>query len=303
MLLETSLNVNPETLADSVSLSRLDTKISSLLNGQWGVSTNGLQSMAVSAANYHLQAGGHRIRGRCAIHAGLMLGLTEADAICLAALSELLHNASLIHDDLQDRDDTRRGLPAVWKMFGPNVAICTGDLMLSAAYASLCGLSDSRKIPALLALVHQRTAHAIQGQCEDLEKYQLTSISLEKYIAIVVAKSGALLSLPIELVFVASGKEKWLDQARDAAEAFAVAYQISDDLADVVLDKESDSLNIIFILESTGSGSEAMVSACLLGNQYLDRAIVLSRELPFASGSILARLASELRSNFARGSS
>ena len=71
------------------------------------------------------------------MHAGLALGLSEPDVLCLAASAELLHNASLVHDDLQDQDGMRRGAPAVWKKYGSNVAICTGDLMLSAAYAAL----------------------------------------------------------------------------------------------------------------------------------------------------------------------
>ena len=104
-------------------------------------------------------------------------------------------------------------------------------------------------------------------------------------------------------MFVASGRKNWLNQAREAAQTFAVAYQIADDLADVALDKESDSLNIISILESGGSGTNALASARLLGNQYLDKAIALSRELPFDSGSILEKLSFELRPNLAGGCS
>ena len=301
MLSETLPDVIAIRLANSGLSQRLETKIFGLLSGQLASTAHSSQSVAVSAANYHLQAGGSRVRGQCALHAGLMLGLSESDAICVAAAAELLHNASLIHDDLQDSDDTRRGLPAVWKKFGPNVAICAGDLMLSAAYASLGGLRDSRQVPALLTLVHARTALAIQGQCEDLGASKNTPINLGEYIKVVTAKSGELLSLSLELPFVASGKQNWVAQARDAAEAFAVAYQIADDLADVLLDKESGSLNIICILESGEPGMNALASARLLGNQYLDKAIALSRELPFDSGATLGKLSFKLRPNFAGG--
>ena len=57
---------------------------------------------AVAAALYHLRSGGRRIRARLAIHASLSLGLSSADALALASTVELLHNASLVHDDLQD---------------------------------------------------------------------------------------------------------------------------------------------------------------------------------------------------------
>ena len=303
MLLETPPIVRAIRFVDGVLLQKLETEICSLLSGQFFGTAGGSQSVAVSAANYHLQTGGSRARGHCALHAGLVLGLSESDSICVAASAELLHNASLIHDDLQDSDDVRRGLPAVWKKFGPKVAICTGDLMLSAAYASLGSFSDSRQIPALLALVHTSTALAIRGQCEDMDASKHAQINFAEYIKVVTAKSGALLSLPLELVFVASGRKNWLNQARDAAQTFAVAYQIADDLADVASDKESDSLNIISILESGGSGTNALASARLLGNQYLNKAIALSRELPFDSGSILEKLSFELRPNLAGGCS
>jgi geranylgeranyl pyrophosphate synthase len=302
MLLETFQDVTRASVVNSGLLQKLEAKICGLLSGEWVRNTGGSASAAVLASSHHLQAGGSRMRGHCALHAGLRLGLSKSDALCVAASAELLHNASLIHDDLQDRDDTRRGLPAVWKKFGSGVAICTGDLMLSAAYASLGGLSDSRKIPAVLALVHERTKLAIQGQCEDLGAFKNASINLAEYIRIVTAKSGSLLSLPLELSFVASGKTNWLAQARDAAEAFAVAYQIADDLADVSLDKNSNSLNICLILESREYGTNALACAHALGNQYLDKAMALSRELPFDSGSVISKLSFELRPNFAGGS-
>lgn len=302
MLLETLPDVTCANIVNGALLQKLEARISGLVSGEWVRNTGGSQSAAVSASSHHLQAGGSRMRGHCALHSGLALGLSEADALCVAATAELLHNASLIHDDLQDRDDTRRGLPAVWKKFGSGVAICTGDLMLSAAYASLGGLSDSRKIPAVLALVHERTRLAIQGQCDDLGAFNNASIDLSEYIKIVTAKSGALLSLPLELSFVASGKTDWLAQARDAAEAFAVAYQIADDLADVLLDKDSNSLNICLILESREIGTNALARAHALGNQYLDKAMALSRELPFNSGSVISKLSFELRPNFVGGS-
>ena len=123
------------------------------------------QVTARSAARYHLSAGGSRVRARLAVAASLALGLSKADAVHIASCAELLHNASLVHDDIQDRDVIRRGQAAVWSKYGSNLAICTGDLLLSAAYSVLCRFSQPLFLPAMLALVHQRTAVAIDGQC------------------------------------------------------------------------------------------------------------------------------------------
>lgn len=89
----------------------------------------------------------------------------------------------------------------------------------------------------------------------------------------------------------------------DAAEALAVAHQAAGDLIDVPTDKKSESLNIISIHESGGSGMNALSSARLLGNQYLDKAVVLLHEIPFNLGSTLGKLSFGLRPNFAGGSS
>ena len=297
------------TLEDAVSkasnagelLKKLEVKIFGLVSGEHDSQTSSLQSDATKAARYHLQAGGERIRGRFAIHASLALGLSEPDAICIAASAELLHNASLVHDDFQDKDETRRGVPAVWKKYGTNVAICTGDLMLSAAYAALCGLGESHYMPALISLVHERTSLAVSGQCADLMTRQHALVTVNAYIDIAIAQSGALLSLPLELALIAAGRKNWTSQARDAAEAFAIAYQIADDLSDVLLDRESGSMNIIFVLESAGCGLNSTAFARRLGSQHIDKAIALSRTLPCDAGSVLEDLSLELRRTFCNG--
>lgn len=284
-----------------VLLKKLDVKMGELVSGKSASQTNSAEPDAAHASRYHLQAGGERIRGRIAIHASLALGLSEPDALCLAASAELLHNASLVHDDLQDKDATRRGVPAVWKKYGPNVAICAGDLMLSAAYAALCGISVVHFLPALVALVHERTSLAVHGQCADLTAQKNTLATVDWYTSIASAKSGALLSLPLELALIAAGKNNWTRQARTAAEAFATAYQIADDLSDVVMDRESGSMNIIFILESAGCGVDSTTIAQQLGTQHVDEAIRLSRSLPCDAGSVLAELSVALRRSLTKG--
>ncbi len=257
------------------------------------VGTNG--SDAALAAAYHLGGGGQRVRGRLALSAGLALGLLNTDALCIAATAELLHNASLVHDDLQDGDTLRHGQPAVWVKFGANVAVCTGDLLLSAAYAGLCGVTKLHKLPALLALLHERVSSAIAGQCADLGNATGAVGDLAAYKRIALAKSGALLSLPLELALLASGRGVWAAHARDAAEAFSVGYQVVDDLADTERDSQSGALNIFCVLQSTGSRAGACSTARQFGLEHLDRAIALASELPCESGALLIDLSLRLR--------
>lgn len=275
---------------------------------------------AARAARYHLQIGGRRIRARLAVDAAQHLGLTASTAIILAASCELLHNASLIHDDVQDRDMHRRGAPAVWKTFGDATAICTGDLLLSSAYACLAELDDRTSLTSMLSLLHTRTAEAIQGQTADVAHRTRPVEDIDTYLRIVAGKSGALLSLPLELALLAAGHKQWCGIAREAAQAFAIGYQIADDLDD--LDKDAGSevkasaLNVVWLLRqpfSVDSGilagrvklratsgtltTPADVDAyCIaLARQHLALAEDRADALPQQCGSMLAQLSVQLR--------
>jgi geranylgeranyl pyrophosphate synthase len=266
-----------------------------LVGAGGGLTHPAAPSGAALAAAYHLGSGGHRVRGRLALSAGLALGLSKLDALCIAAAAELLHNASLVHDDLQDRDAQRHGQAAVWTKFGANVAVCTGDLMLSAAYAALCDITQLHKLPALLALVHERVASAIAGQCADLDTAASAVDDVAAYKRIALAKSGALLGLPLELALLASDHGAWAEHAQGAAHAFAVGYQVVDDLADVERDGQSGALNIVFVLRGAGHGVQAQDQARQFALAHLDRAIALADELPRESGALLMELSLKLR--------
>lgn len=267
---------------------------------------------ARSAAAYHLSSGGQRVRARLALAGGLALGLPENDSLCIASCAELLHNASLIHDDIQDRDSMRRGQPALWSKFGTDMAICSGDYLLSAAYGVLCTFTQPLLLPAMLALLHERTGTAIDGQCADLSMRNDQPDGIAHYIKIAKAKSGALLSLSLELVLIASGRSDALSLARNACENFAVSYQIFDDLQDATIDCEVDSvskgqpkcLNIISILMNQNSlaGTEKSVdseaAARDLGLQHLALCEAIALQMPNGSGALLLDLSAQLRGMF-----
>lgn len=251
------------------------------------------------AASYHLASGGHRIRARLALHAGIALGLSPHDAVTIATISEILHNASLIHDDLQDRDRSRRGADTVWARFGDNVAVCTGDLLLSAAYGALAAFTDLGVLPALIKLVHARTSAVINGQCADLSAQDGDVVDIFLYERIAVAKSGSLLSLPTELALVGSGHARWTSEARRAAEAFAVGYQIVDDMEDIEKDigapGRPHSLNAVLILRAAGhDAGQADAIARRTGLRHLREAASVAGSLPHGSGTLLRELALDL---------
>lgn len=256
------------------------------------------RSVAAEASIYHLASGGQRVRARLALNAGIVVGLAHDDAVSIAVTSELLHNASLIHDDLQDEEDMRRGRRTVWSLYGAKVAICAGDLLLSSAYGYLSEFSDSRKLNQLMRLVHARTAKVIHGQCADLVAQTTKVKDVAHYEAIAAAKSGALLGLPLELALVASGHDEAAEAGRAAAEAFAVGYQIADDIADLQSDRGSSekpaALNIVLVLEAAGYGVNALGEARRLGLKHLNTASLAATQLPKQSGLFLHELSLKL---------
>lgn len=254
-------------------------------------------SSTAEAAAYHLASGGQRVRARLALSSAKALGLSDADAVCLASCVELLHNSSLIHDDLQDQEEYRRGVKTVCAFYGNHIAICTGDLLLSASYAALSHFSDPGLLPGLISLVHQRTSIVISGQCDVLNPSGTASRDMSLYERIAAKKSGSLLSLPIELALAGSGHQKSIPAARHAAEHFAIGYQIMDDMHDVEDDEGSHAVNALLVLQASTQDdlSDAREVARAYGRRHLDEAILGSADLPGGSGALLQELAQKLR--------
>jgi geranylgeranyl pyrophosphate synthase len=253
---------------------------------------------AECATQYHLATPGHKVRARLCLTACLELKVKYDDMLIISAVSELLHNASLIHDDIQDMDEVRRGSQTVWKKFGTNVAICAGDLLLSTAYGVLAGISEPKLLPKLISIISRRTSAVIKGQCDDIEYKNKPINSVSNYVNIAIAKSGALLGLPIELALILSARDDLLSTAKSAVNAFAVGYQMVDDLNDIEKDSasggRSKSLNIVFVLTDSGS-AQPIKDAIALAEQSLSDAIELSRKLPNLIGEQLINLANQLQ--------
>jgi len=255
-------------------------------------------SPAVRAAHYHLTCGGQRIRARIAATSALALDLPVSDAVVLAAAAELIHNASLVHDDVVDREEYRRGSKTVVAAYGSTIAICTGDLLLSAAYAVVGNLSCGGQIPVLLRSIFRAASVAIHGQCREFALAPKSAEMWQDYESIAKAKSGALLALPLELVLGAAGKIECIPVARKCAEAFAVAYQIVDDIDDLSKDRGDgvgpSSYNALLILEAEGHVDSALAIASQLAKNRLLESIELAGSLPNQSGRLLASLAKEM---------
>jgi geranylgeranyl diphosphate synthase type II len=253
------------------------------------------------AAQAHFTAGGARIRANICLEAGHRLQLAPEDSLQLAIVCELLHNASLIQDDLLDRTRIRRGRPSIWLEFGETMALCLSDLMLAGAYASLGKLTHTSAIPAAMALVHQRTRDVVLGQAlENVTDHTFLS-ALALYERRARGKSASLLSLPLELPLLISGNAGAMKDAHEAANCFAVAYQISDDLEDLEQDEAQGSLNIVLMLERRQGllRAQAQSSAAGYALRFLHQSEVYAARLPFQCAAVMDTSAKRLTARLA----
>lgn len=240
------------------------------------------------AARYHLAAGGGRVRAGIALTASAALDIDPEGSIACAATAELLHNASLVHDDLQDGDRTRRGQPAVWVRYDKATAISAGDLLISAAYAAL---THHPQPAAAISITHEAVAATTHGQALDLAA---GSASFDEYVQVATAKSGPLLALPMRLVLLAGGISGDALATR-AGHSLALAYQIIDDLGDRARDREQGAMNACHILEAEGRSShQAAALAISRARHALDLTRTEARRLPAGAGAVYLDLADRL---------
>ena len=206
-----------------------------------------------------MASGGSRTRAKLCIDAGLALHLSSKTIVALASTIELLHNASLAHDDLQDADISRRGRESVWKKYGKSHAVCAGDVMISAAFGSLADVETYSSLPSLLTQTHNAVSLTAQGQSMDLSAQK--TITEHEYEYIAAMKSGPLIQLTLALPLTAAGYDEHIKTVNLALNKFSIAYQILDDLDDWEQDKKNEQLNIVNLLISRYPLEESLTIA------------------------------------------
>lgn len=215
---------------------------------------NYTQTTLEASFQNHFLSGGERIRAKLSYQFSQSLGLSVADSITIGCVSELFHNASLVHDDLQDLDEERRGSETIWKKYGSDAAICLGDFLISAAYSCFGDLNGSININKLIKYTHGKIAEVIHGQITDLNQDKDQSLkNILAYENIVARKTGPLFSMTLALPLLARNRDNCVAIAEDVFKNFALSYQIIDDIKDFKKDQSKigvkSGVNIITLLQ------------------------------------------------------
>jgi geranylgeranyl diphosphate synthase type I len=165
-----------------------------------------------------------------------------------AATVELVHNFSLIHDDVQDGSYERRGRPTVWRLWGKSQAINIGDLMFALASLVLLKLKEngvgSEEILYSFRLLVEACEELCEGQYLDIEYENQLDITVEDYLSMIRKKTAALIAASTSLgAYLGKGGEKVL-YFHQFGEALGMAYQIRDDILGIWGMKESTGKSI-----------------------------------------------------------
>lgn len=182
-------------------------------------------------------ARGKRLRPNLLLMAARAAGGDETVAVPAAAAVELLHNFSLIHDDIQDRSDMRHGRATVWTEWGIAQAINAGDAMhaLAARAALRCAErgADARVVLEVADLLHACCLRLVEGQYLDLEFERRDDVTPEQYLEMIDGKTAALIAASIEMGALLGGAGSARRHWRTFGQQLGRAFQVIDDVLGV----------------------------------------------------------------------
>jgi geranylgeranyl pyrophosphate synthase len=193
-------------------------------------------------SRYHMSTGGKRLRALIPSWVYAAYGRDPLTAVSLGCAVEMVHNATLVHDDLQDGDQLRRGLATVWKKYSEAQAINCGDAMFQFAFQILCELDLEPSSFRRMALrLTQATLLVIEGQAQEFLMKDELNPGYERYLEVVQGKTATLISAAVTCAMEALGlPEEVCERARIASLNAGVLFQIQDDVLDVYGDKKRD---------------------------------------------------------------
>jgi geranylgeranyl diphosphate synthase type I len=177
---------------------------------------------------------GKRLRPQILLTVAECEGGDGTVALGAAAALELLHNFSLIHDDIEDGDEMRHGRPTLWTRHGVRAALVAGDAMSALAYLTL--VDGSRALPAvtlaaMMGCLQEAHFRMCEGQAFDIGFETATFVTFDEYVRMIEGKTAALLAVACELGAWAAGASMERAAAYSSVgRAYGLAFQVRDDV-------------------------------------------------------------------------
>jgi geranylgeranyl diphosphate synthase, type I len=239
---------------------------------------------------------GKAVRPALALLSAQAAGAPRTVGLPGAVAVELVHNFSLLHDDVMDRDVMRRHRPTVWAVWGVASAILTGDALLALAQEVLLEC-ESRHANAAAALLAAATRRLVRGQVQDLAFEQRCDVTLEECLDMAAGKTGALLSASAAIgAELAEAPRPTVDALSEFGAHLGIAFQVVDDMLGIWGDprvtgkpiysdlrSRKKSLPVTYAMSQGGSAAGQELTSWLAGADPVDEA-----DLPRAARLVTA---------------
>ena len=194
------------------------------------------------SSEYLIKAGGKKFRPALTLLSCQAVGGKPEKALKAAAAIELTHTFSLIHDDIMDNDDTRRGKPAVHKVWGEPLAILAGDSLFAKSFELLSqsaedNIAYERVVDALQVLTNS-CINICEGQALDMAFEDTFNVTKDEYMNMIYKKTGDLITASTTIGAIMGGASSNEIQAlRTYGKQIGLAFQIQDDYIDLTGDE------------------------------------------------------------------
>ena len=193
------------------------------------------------SSRHLLNSGGKRVRPYVLLQATKAVGgEVDKSTKYVAAAAELLHNYSLVHDDIMDEDELRRGKETIHKKWGDDIGILAGDFLFSKVFESISYSNlPPRKLNQVYTIFSRTSSRLCEGQVQDLLFENKSSIKTEDCEEMLFSKTGALFrgSAKSGAVIGSSNEEYWKSLA-DYGSKMGIGFQIWDDVLDLMGDED-----------------------------------------------------------------
>jgi geranylgeranyl diphosphate synthase type I len=193
------------------------------------------------AMAHYPEAGGKRMRPVLAMLVAEAVGKRGRAAIPFGCALELIHNFTLVHDDVMDKDEMRRGRPAVHILYDEPTAIIAGDALFARAYEILCDTDVSGEDLRKLVRSVSDTVYLIaEGQQMDIDFESRQTVGVEEYVLMVEEKTAVLFACAAEGgAIIGNGTAEQVRDMRECARLWGIGFQIWDDVLGVLGDERT----------------------------------------------------------------
>lgn len=181
---------------------------------------------------YTLAAGGKRVRPQLALLATKLFGGNEEDVLPAALALEVFHNFTLLHDDVMDKAEVRRGRPTVHVKWNENTAILSGDQMMIEAYKLLSQVPE-KKLAKTLRLFNQMATEICEGQQYDVDFESREDVTIPEYMEMIRLKTSVLLATALKIgAYIGYANDEQQQKMYNFGIHVGLAFQIQDDMLD-----------------------------------------------------------------------